>query len=396
MKRLALIFCLLPLLCLAHGPGDFWLSKEQTLTNGTTHTTVYLTPVATSLWGFDAGKNPITLTVIPESMVTGLTSDLAAKASLASPTFTGTVTGTFSGNLTGNVTGSAGSFTGNLSGDVTGTQGATAIAATTVTSKLLTGYSSTTGGISASDSILTAIEKLNGNLAGKLSSTNVGVTITDLTSGGNAILTTNDGGNSPTIQFDTLQSGFVTVLTDKSTLSAGRIAGTLGALNGGNLTSLNASNISSGTLNNSRLPSTISQTTLTASGKVTGALFGGSGSAPTGVKGSGAGSTGSPSITITGSDWSHTVSITTGTGTMAANATLVTVTLNSTAYGAAPGFTMTPVNSKAALLTGATNCFILDASTTYNSGTVTYVIETGTTGLATSTTYVWRIITTAP
>lgn len=46
-----------------------------------------------------------------------LTTLLAAKAPLASPTFTGTVTGTFSGNLTGNVTGnvsgSSGSTTGN-------------------------------------------------------------------------------------------------------------------------------------------------------------------------------------------------------------------------------------------------------------------------------------------
>ena len=60
---------------------------------------------------------------------------------------------------------SATNFSGNLSGDVTGTQSATAIAATTVTGKVLTGYASSTGAISASDTILSAINKLNGNMA---------------------------------------------------------------------------------------------------------------------------------------------------------------------------------------------------------------------------------------
>jgi hypothetical protein len=92
---------------------------------------------------------------------------LNLKANLASPTFTGTTSGTFSGpltgNVTGNVSGSAASFTGLLDGDVTGTQGATAISAATVTGKALTGYVSGAGTLSASDSILTAINKLNGN-----------------------------------------------------------------------------------------------------------------------------------------------------------------------------------------------------------------------------------------
>ncbi len=56
-------------------------------------------------------------------------------------------------------------FSGSLGGDVTGTQNATTIAATTVTGKVLTGYSSTTGTITASDTILSAIRKLNGNVA---------------------------------------------------------------------------------------------------------------------------------------------------------------------------------------------------------------------------------------
>lgn len=58
---------------------------------------------------------------------------------------------------------SATGFDGSLAGDVTGTQGATSIAATTVTGKALTGYSSANGTITADDTILSAINKLNGN-----------------------------------------------------------------------------------------------------------------------------------------------------------------------------------------------------------------------------------------
>ena len=60
---------------------------------------------------------------------------------------------------------SATSFTGALVGDVTGTQGATAIAATTVTGKALIGFVSSAGTVSASDTVLTAINKLDGNIA---------------------------------------------------------------------------------------------------------------------------------------------------------------------------------------------------------------------------------------
>ncbi|MFN5960728.1 MAG: hypothetical protein ACK5CW_04530, partial [Verrucomicrobiota bacterium] len=58
---------------------------------------------------------------------------------------------------------SADGFTGPLAGDVSGTQGATAIAAATVTGKVLTGYVSGAGTLSAADTILSAINKLNGN-----------------------------------------------------------------------------------------------------------------------------------------------------------------------------------------------------------------------------------------
>ena len=65
--------------------------------------------------------------------------------------------------LTGNVSGSVANFTGSLAGDVAGTQGNTTISASTVTSKVLTGYVSGNGTIAATDTILQAINKLNGN-----------------------------------------------------------------------------------------------------------------------------------------------------------------------------------------------------------------------------------------
>lgn len=101
------------------------------------------------------------------AMVAGTVSDGAINSSkLASNlTLAGTTTGTFNGTFTGNVTGSAASFTGALAGDVTGTQSATSIPATVVTGKPLTNFMSGAGTITAADSILSAINKLNGNVA---------------------------------------------------------------------------------------------------------------------------------------------------------------------------------------------------------------------------------------
>jgi alpha-tubulin suppressor-like RCC1 family protein len=119
------------------------------------------------LTGYVSGAGTLSATDTILTAINKLNGNDALKANLASPTFSGTTSGTFSGpltgNVTGNVTGSAASFTGSLVGDVTGTQSATAISAATVTGKALTGYVSGAGTLSATDSILTAINKLNGN-----------------------------------------------------------------------------------------------------------------------------------------------------------------------------------------------------------------------------------------
>ena len=125
-----------------------------------------VTNVATGA-GLTGGPISTTGTV---SIATGGVSSalLAPNLSLSGTTtgtFSGPLTGNVAGNVIGNVTGSAASFSGALTGDVTGTQSSTVIAAPTVTGKALTGFVSGAGTVSASDSILTAINKLNGNVA---------------------------------------------------------------------------------------------------------------------------------------------------------------------------------------------------------------------------------------
>jgi hypothetical protein len=75
----------------------------------------------------------------------------------------GTITASLSGNAT--TATSATDFSGPLTGDVTGTQNATTIAAATITGKAITGFASSPGTLTASDSILNAINKLDGNIA---------------------------------------------------------------------------------------------------------------------------------------------------------------------------------------------------------------------------------------
>lgn len=77
--------------------------------------------------------------------------------------------GTITANLSGNATTatSTTNFSGSLSGDVTGTQSSTAISDSTVTGKALTGFVSGAGTVSATDTILQAFNKIDGNVAGK-------------------------------------------------------------------------------------------------------------------------------------------------------------------------------------------------------------------------------------
>lgn len=90
------------------------------------------------------------------------------------------LTGTAAGLTAGNVTTNA-----NLTGDVTSSGNATTLTNAPVIAKVLTGYVSGAGVVAATDSILAAIQKLNGNDA-----TNANLT-GDVTSVGNATTLTN-------------------------------------------------------------------------------------------------------------------------------------------------------------------------------------------------------------
>jgi N-acetylneuraminic acid mutarotase len=111
----------------------------------------------------DAGTGVITL----GSNATSAGTAGAIVARDANGGFTaGTISAALNGNAaTATTAGSATNFTGTLAGDVTGSQSATTIADATVTGKLLTGFTSAPGMVAASDSILSAINKLNGNTA---------------------------------------------------------------------------------------------------------------------------------------------------------------------------------------------------------------------------------------
>lgn len=100
------------------------------------------------------------------------------------------------GTVNASISGNAAGFTGSLSGDVTGTQGSTAISASVVTGKLITGFVSGAGTVAATDTILQAINKLDGNVGTKLDASafsDAGVTgklITGFTSGAGTVAAT--------------------------------------------------------------------------------------------------------------------------------------------------------------------------------------------------------------
>ena len=157
------------------------------------------------LTGYTSGAGTVASTDSILQAVQKLNGNVALKAPLASPTFTGTVSGitasmvgapggsgTSSGTNTGDqttITGNAGTATklqtarningvlfdgsaditisggggGNLTGEVTSVGLATTVTNSAVIGKVLTGYTSSTGSVTSTDSLLQAIQKLNGN-----------------------------------------------------------------------------------------------------------------------------------------------------------------------------------------------------------------------------------------
>ena len=103
-------------------------------------------------------------------------------------------------------------------------------------------------------------------------------------------------------------------------------------------------------------------------------------SVPTAAPGAGAGGGGSVSVGTNSNDIGGNISVTTGT-TPTASAAIVTVTFH-TAFTNAPFVELTPANAATALISGVTMVYV-----TKTNGT--FVINAGTTGLTTLTTYSW-------
>jgi len=115
--------------------------------------------------------------------------------------------------------------------------------------------------------------------------------------------------------------------------------------------------------------------------------FAGLSSAPTIAAGTGAGTT--PTVSVSGTDASGIVNITTGTSPSGSNAIVATITFN-TAYASAPkGIVLVPANTNAAALTNATQVFVPANGQTNGTTTTTFVVEANGTALAASTAYIW-------
>lgn len=121
-----------------------------------------------------------------------------ASGTLAGSNFSGSSSGTNTGDQT-NISGNAATVTtnANLTGDVTSVGNATTLTNAPVIAKVLTGYTSGAGTVSATDSILQAIQKLNGNKA-----TNANLT-GPITSVGNATSIASQTGTGTKFVVDT-------------------------------------------------------------------------------------------------------------------------------------------------------------------------------------------------
>ena len=301
-------------------------------------------------------------------------------------------------------------LTGNqnitLSGEVSGS-GTTGISVTlsnaSVIGKLLTGFTSTTGTITSADSILSAVQKLNGNLA---SATAGGVS--SVTGTLNRI--TSSGGSTPTIdisssyvgQTSITTLGVVTTGTYQATAIADSYISSAATWNAKqtaytNLTSIGTLANSSGVLSNNG-SGTFSYIAITGNASHSGDAIGSGALTVVGINGTnlaalGTGilknttGTGVPSIAVAGDfptlnqnttgsaatlTTSRTIAITgdlsytspsfNGSGNVTAVGTLATVNLNVGSFGSATQIATPTVNGKG-LITAISNVTIAIPST---------------------------------
>lgn len=186
-------------------PADFTVSNSPVVTTGTLTGSWAVMPTGTG--AVVRNNNPTLVSPVLGTPVSGVATNL-----------TGTAAGLTAGNVTTNA---------NLTGDVTSVGNTTTLTNAPVIAKVLTNYTSGAGAISASDSILSAIQKLNGNDA-----TNANLT-GPITSVGNATSITSQTGTgtkfvvdtSPTLVTPNLGTPSAAVLTNATGTASGLTAG---------------------------------------------------------------------------------------------------------------------------------------------------------------------------
>jgi hypothetical protein len=163
------------------------------------------------------GTGAIVLATSP----TLVTPVLGTPASGVATNLTGTAAGLTAGNVTTNA---------NLTGDVMSVGNTTTLTNAPVIAKVLTGYTSGAGTVSATDSILAAIQKLNGNDATNANLTGV------ITSVGNATSIASQTGTGTKFVVDTSPSLVTPNLGTPSAVVLTNATGTAASLTAGNVT----------------------------------------------------------------------------------------------------------------------------------------------------------------
>jgi hypothetical protein len=250
---------------------------SATLTNATG------LPIASGVSGLGTGVATFLATPSSANLIAALTDETGTGSAVFanSPTLVTPALGTPSGLVGTNITGTATNFTAsnvttnaNLTGDVTSLGNATTLTNAPVIAKVLTGYVSAAGTVAATDSILQAIQKLNGNdatnanLTGMV--TSVGNATTVVTNANLTGAVTSSGNATSLGSFTSAQ--LLAALTDETGTGANVFAtsptlvtpalGTPSALVGTNITGTAANFNINGTVG-ATTPSTGNFTTLT-------------------------------------------------------------------------------------------------------------------------------------
>ena len=213
--------------------GTFTVNNQGRLTAAAT-TTIAIP--ATQITNGTTGSGAVVLATSP----TLVTPALGTPSALVGTNITGTAAGLTAGtvttnaNLTGGVTSVGNAATvvtnANLTGEATSTGNAVTLTNSAVIGKVITGYVSGAGTVAATDSILQAIQKLDGN-----NSTNANLTGV-ITSVGNATSIASQTGTGTKFVVDTSPTLITPDLGTPTALVGTNITGTAAGLTAGTVT----------------------------------------------------------------------------------------------------------------------------------------------------------------